>query len=69
MEQSFSESLSQLASQLNLDSYSTIHAETYYKEFKNKDNTWEDSKSNSILRVAMLAAAKTNSSQSGENSR
>jgi hypothetical protein len=69
MEQSFSESLSHLANLLNLDSYTTIAAEKYYMDFKNKDSTWEDSKSNSILRVAMLAAAKTSFAQTGEGTR
>jgi hypothetical protein len=69
MDQSYSAILSHLTSLLNLDSYTSLNAEKYYVEFKNRDTSWEDSKTNSILRVALLAAAKTSHAQSGESAR
>jgi hypothetical protein len=69
MEQSYSEILSHLTTLLNLDSVTSITAEKFYNEFKNRDSSWEESKSSSILRVALLATAKTASSQSSEGTR
>jgi Retinoblastoma-associated protein B domain/Retinoblastoma-associated protein A domain/Domain of unknown function (DUF3452) len=57
--------LSELSNQLSLDHSARINAEHYLNDFRAQDILWEESKSRSIVRCAILAAYKSSKKRSG----
>lgn len=57
--------LYELSSQLNLDQNTRQLAEQFLNDYRDKDESWDENKSKSVVRCSILAACKSSYTRSG----